>query len=87
MPNIANSLAHIDFLHNTLNEFHSSNYNLYIATNKNVSKIISNKIQDLINKKIIKEIIHIDILSIKDIKRFSYKYKNFLTNLLYGHYH
>lgn len=82
LPNVANSLAHIDFLHKTLNDFNKENYVLYIATNKNVSKEISNKIKDLVNKKIIKKIIQIDILSILDIKRFSYEYKNFFDKFI-----
>lgn len=82
LPNISNSLAHIDLLHKTLNDFNEENYDLYIATNKNFSNNISYKIKNLINRKIIKEIIHVDILSIKDIKKFSYRYKNFFERFI-----
>jgi len=82
LPNIANSLAHIEFLHKILKDFNNENYVLYIATNKNLSKNISNHIKDLVNKKIIKEIIQVDLLSIVDIKRFSYEYKNFFDKFI-----
>lgn len=82
LPNIANTLAHIEYLHTMLKEFDNKNYVLYIATNKNISESISNKVEDLLSRKIIKKIIQVNITSIEDIIKFSYEYRNFFNKFI-----
>jgi len=81
-PNIINSLAHIEFFNKIFRLFNDDSYELWIASNLSIPSPISKFIQELIDKKIIKELIHVDILSLTNVKLFTYKYKNYFDKFV-----